>query len=73
MPLSTIARVSFDADIAHTRDEFKRPVASLRRKRADPPPEELAEPDGFHVVSEGAASTVGLSILAQALVAYSEN
>jgi hypothetical protein len=73
MPLSTIARVGFDADIAHTHNDYKRLVPPLRRKRADPDPEAESGPDGFHVVDEGAASTAGLSILAQALAAYSEN
>jgi hypothetical protein len=73
MPLSTVARVGFDADIAHTHNDFRRLVPPLRRKRADPDAQADAGPDGFQVVDEGAASTAGLSILAQALAAYSEN
>jgi hypothetical protein len=72
MPLSTVAPVGFDANIAHTHDDFRQLNPPARRKRPDPTPEEESEPEGFHVVSEGAASTAGLSILAQALAAYSE-
>ncbi len=73
MPLSTIARVGFDADVTHLRGDFKRPAAPQKRKTADPSAEAEAEAGGFPVVSEGAPSTAGLSILAQALAAYSEN
>ena len=73
MPLSTIARVGFDANIAHTKNDFKRVVPPLRRKRPEPDPDAEALTEGFHVVDEGAASTAGLSILALALAAYSEN
>ena len=73
MPLSTISRVGFDADVTHLRGDLKRPPAPAKRKTADPTAETEAEADGFLVVSEGAPSTVGLSILAQALAAYSEN
>jgi hypothetical protein len=73
MPLSTISRVGFDPDVARTRGDAKRPAAPLKRKPAPPAAEAEAEPDGFAVVSEGTASTAGLSILAQALAAYSES
>jgi hypothetical protein len=73
MPLSTIERVGFDADVTHLRGDFKRPVAPQKRKTTTPPPEAEAEPGGFLVVSEGTPSSAGLSILAQALAAYSEN
>jgi hypothetical protein len=73
MPLSTIERVGFDADVTHLRGDFKRPVAPQKRKTAAPASEAEAEPGGFLVVSEGTPSTAGLSILAQALAAYSEN
>ena len=73
MPLSTIERVGFDADVTHLRGDFKRPAAPQKRKPAAPNSEAEAEPSGFLVVSEGAPSSAGLSILAQALAAYSEN
>jgi hypothetical protein len=73
MPLSTIERVGFDADVTHLRGDFKRPVAPKKRKTAAPTSDAEAEPGGFLVVSEGTPSTAGLSILAQALAAYSEN
>ena len=72
MPLSTVAPVGFDANIAHTHNELPRLASPPRRKRPDPDPDEETEADGFQVVSEGAGSTAGLSILAQALAAYSE-
>jgi hypothetical protein len=73
MPLSTVERVGFDADVTHLRGDFKRPAAPQKRRPAAPNPEAEAEPGGFLVVSEGAPSSAGLSILAQALAAYSEN
>jgi hypothetical protein len=73
MPLSTVTRVGFDADVTHLRGDLKRPPAPQKRKPADPAAEAEAEADGFLIVSEGAPSTAGLSILAQALAAYSEN
>jgi hypothetical protein len=74
MPLSVVSRVAFDANVAHTRGDSKRPSAGPRRsKPADPPPvaSQVLEADASD--GEGAASTAGLSILAQALAAYSEN
>ena len=73
MPLSTVSRVDFDADVTHLRGDPKRPPAPQKRKTAAPTSEAEAESGGFLVVSEGAPSTAGLSILAQALAAYSEN
>jgi hypothetical protein len=73
MPLSTVTRVGFDADVTRLRGDLKRPVAPQKRKPADPTSEVVPEADGFLVVSEGAPSTAGLSILAQALAAYSES
>ena len=73
MPLSTISRVDFDADVTHLRGDFKRPVRPQKRTAAPVTSEAEAESDGLRVVSEGAPSTAGLSILAQALAAYSEN
>jgi len=73
MPLSTVSRVGFDANVTHLRGDLKRPTAPRRRKTADATAEEEADAGGFHTVEEGAPSTLGLSILAQALAAYSEN
>ena len=73
MPLSTVERVGFDADVTHLRGDFKRPTPPQKRKTAAPAPDAEAEASAFHVVNEGAPSTAGLSILAQALAAYSEN
>lgn len=74
MPLSNISRVGFDADVVHMRGEFKRPVPPLKRKSPEPTPDASeAEPRAFLVVNEGSPSTAGLSILAQALAAYSES
>ena len=78
MPLSIVSRVAFDADIAHTRGEPKRPSANPRQsKPTDPPPvaSQVLEADASdgEDAGDGAASTAGLSILAQALAAYSEN
>ena len=73
MSLSSIRRVGFDADVTHLRGDFKRPAAPQKRKTALQTSQAEAEPSGFVVVSEGSASTAGLSILAQALAAYSEN
>jgi hypothetical protein len=73
MPLSTIERVGFDADVTHLRGDLKRPPAPPKRKTTAPTSEAEAEPNGFVVISEGSGSTAGLSILALALAAYSEN
>jgi hypothetical protein len=73
MPLSTIARVGFDADVMHLRGDLKRPPAPPKRKPAESTDDSAAEASGFLVVSEDAPSNAGLSILAQALAAYSEN
>ncbi len=76
MPLSIVARIGFDADAAHTRGEPKRPSANpQQRKPADPPPvaSQVLEAAAGEDADDGAASTAGLSILAQALAAYSRN
>jgi len=72
MPLSTISRVSFGADVMQLRGDLKR-SSPQKRKTADQTSDGEAESGGFLVVNEGAPSTAGLSILAQALAAYSEN
>ena len=73
MPLSTISRVGFDADVTHLRGGLKRPFPPQKRKTADAAADAEAGSNGFAIVSEGGPSTAGLSILAQALAAYSEN
>jgi len=73
MPLSTIARVGFNADVVRTRGDLKRPVPPMKRKSPEPALEADAEPGAFLVINEGEPSTAGLSILAQALAAYSES
>ena len=78
MPLSIVARIGFDADAAHTRGEPKCPSANAKeRKPADPSPVATqvlkAEASEGEDADDGAASTAGLSILAQALAAYSRN
>jgi hypothetical protein len=73
MPLSTISHVGFDANVTHLRGDIKRPAAPRKRKTADATVEAEADAGGFLIVEEGAPSTIGLSILAQALAAYSEN
>ena len=73
MPLSTIARVEFDANVAHTRGDAKRPPAAPKRKTPDPDGSPDPEAASFAIVSEGTASTAGLSILAHALAAYSDS
>lgn len=79
MPLSIVSRVGFDANIAHTKGDPKRPTAKPRPvKPADQPPVagevvQAEESGGGEDTRDSAASTAGLSILAQALAAYSEN
>lgn len=72
MPLSNVARVGFGADVVRTRGDLKRPAAPQKRKPAAPSAEAEPESGSFLVVDEAAPSTAGLSILAQALAAYSE-
>lgn len=55
------------------RGDLKRSSPPQKRKTADQTSDGEAESGGFLVVNEGAPSTAGLSILAQALAAYSEN
>ncbi len=75
MPLSIVARVAFDADATHTRGKPKRPAAPPpQRKPAGPAPvdSQVLEADASDGENDGAGSTAGLSILAQALAAYSQ-
>ncbi|MGD1037679.1 MAG: hypothetical protein ABR878_10890 [Roseiarcus sp.] len=74
MSLFVVSRVAYDADAAHARGEPKRPSANpQQRKPADSPAvaRQVLEADASE--GEYAASTAGLSILAQALAAYSQN
>jgi len=78
MPLSIVARIGFDADAAHTRGEPRRPSVNPRQRTpADPSPTasqllEAAADEGEDA-DDFAASSAGLSILAQALAAYGRN
>ena len=74
MSLSVVSHVAYDADAARSRGEPKRPRANSQRGKA-------AEPSGFTSQdldadpseAEESVSTAGLSILAQALAAYSQS
>jgi hypothetical protein len=78
MPLSIVPQVIFGADAAHARGAFRRPSAPTPPRSQRNP---VATDDPFQddVASEvedadaRPASTAGLSILAQALAAYSQN
>ena len=77
MPLSIVARIGFDSDAAHTRGEPKRRVAVAQPREPDAPTS--GESQVLDAASEDddvngpVPSTAGLSILAQALAAYSQN
>ena len=74
MSLFVVSRVAYDADAAHARGEPKRPPTNPQPpKPADSPAfaGQILEADASD--GEDAASTAGLSILAQALAAYSQN
>jgi hypothetical protein len=78
MPLSIVSHVIFGADAAHARGAFRRPSAPPAPRTPATP---VATDDPFQddVASQvedadaRPASTAGLSILAQALAAYSQN
>jgi hypothetical protein len=78
MPLSVVSQVIFGADAAHARGAFRRPSAPTPLG-APAVPVETNDPfqDDVGAEAEDAdgrpASTAGLSILAQALAAYSQN
>jgi hypothetical protein len=76
MPLSIVARVGFDADAAHTRGEPRRRVAvgrPLDPERPASDASEFADAAGDEEQPDSRVpSTAGLSILAQALAAYSQ-
>ncbi|MGO9772131.1 MAG: hypothetical protein ACLPSW_21805 [Roseiarcus sp.] len=77
MPLSIVARTGFDADAAHARGEPKRRVAVAQPREPEAPAPGAVE--ALDAASEDddadgrVPSTAGLSILAQALAAYSQN
>jgi hypothetical protein len=74
MPLSVVSRVAFEADAAHTRGEPKRPSVNPRQsKPADPPASTRQDLEADASDTEEPVSMAGLSILAQALAAYSQN
>jgi hypothetical protein len=74
MPLSVVSGVAFESDAARARGEPKRPSAIPRRRQ----PAELSastrqDLQADESDAEEPVSTTGLSILAQALAAYSQN
>jgi len=74
MPLSVVSRVPFEADAARVKGELKRPYANRRQRQPDElPASTRQELDGDPSDVQEPASTAGLSILAQALAAYSQN
>jgi hypothetical protein len=76
MPPSIVARVGFDADAAHTRGDLKRWVAVAQPRdpeRPTPGASEVLDAANEDDDADGRVpSTAGLSILAQALAAYSQ-
>jgi hypothetical protein len=78
MPLSIVSQVIFGADAAHARGAFRRPSPPPQRPTpagpaaTDAPLPEALQDDGEDG-DERPASTAGLSILAHALAAYSQN
>ncbi len=78
MPLSIVARIGFAGNAAHSSGEPRRPSANSRqRNRAGESRVASQVPDAAAIGDEdadaGPVSTAGLSILAQALAAYSQN
>jgi hypothetical protein len=76
MPLVIVSNVAYDADAARVKGEIKRPAANARSRRpTNSPPYGRRELDVDLSDDDdgGASSTAGLSILAQALAAYSQN
>lgn len=78
MPLAIVSQVAFGADSANSRGAARRRSAVLPPRQAvlqpsvDVPIEEAPAQD-INDVDDEPASTAGLSILAQALAAYSQN
>jgi hypothetical protein len=77
MPLSLVTSVSFNTRVVDPRSERRQPAVRPQLRRAAKPP---ADPDEAPNAAaneddddSGIVSTAGLSILAQALAAYSEN
>jgi hypothetical protein len=74
MPLSVVSRVAFEADAARARGEPRRPPANPRQSNpAELPASTRQELEADASEAEEPVSTAGLSILAQALAAYSQN
>jgi hypothetical protein len=74
MLFSIVSRVGYDADVTHSRSERKRPSKRPPQdKSADfvSADAQVLEMDASD--EEETVSTAGLSILAQALAAYSQN
>ncbi|MGD0642270.1 MAG: hypothetical protein ABSC22_16105 [Roseiarcus sp.] len=74
MPFSIVSRVAFNSDAARARGEPKRPSATPQQsKSADAPAFTGQDLEADPSDGEDVGSTAGLSILAQALAAYSQN
>jgi hypothetical protein len=72
MQYSIVSRVAYNADAVRTKGVLKRPSANAQHRSADPPPDASQDAERDASDGEEAYSTVGLSILAQALAAYSQ-
>ena len=74
MSLSVVSRVAYDADAARSRGEPKRPSANPQHgKAAESPGFTSQDLEADPSEAEESVSTAGLSILAQALAAYSQS
>ena len=78
MPLAIVSQVSFVADAANARGAARRRSAILPPRKAvlQPPVDVSAEEAPAEDITDAddePVSTAGLSILAQALAAYSQN
>jgi len=76
MPLAIVSNVAYDADSARAKGEINRPTTNARSRRPTPSSSHGRQELDVALSGDeeaGGASTAGLSILAQALAAYSQN
>ena len=79
MPLAIVSQVAFGADSANSRGAARRrstvlpPRQAVLQSPVNLPIEEEAPAEEINDADDEPASTAGLSILAQALAAYSQN
>jgi hypothetical protein len=74
MPLFVVSRVAFESDAARVRGDPKRPSANPRRRQSAEASASTRQDLGADESdAEEPVSTAGLSILAQALAAYSQS